>query len=479
MITSTDIQQAGSLAEATALAAQRDASAAPGQFLPAPAAVEAEVRAAVADAEADGPAWLAVVRHAGAEAFARQGFPTTRNEDWHYTSTAAIAEAGFAGTAAATGDVEGRDALAPFTFGQPLGAAGDDGAAPGWPTLVFVNGRFDAALSSRDALPEGVRALPWAEALREEPELLARTLGRIASPDAQPFVALNQAVFADGALVVVRKEMEADRPVHLLFVTDATAARTASHARVLVVAERHSKLSVVESHVAIGEASYLTNAVTEVDVADGATVHHVKVQRESARAFHLAHVEARQGRDSHFVSFSFAVGAKLARANVYTLLAGEGGGATLNGLYAVGGDQHCDHQTRIEHREPNCFSRELYKGVLDGRAHGVFNGKVYVHPAAQKTDGKQTNNTLLLSEEARIDTKPQLEIFADDVKCTHGATVGRLDQTALFYMQSRGVGTEAARKLLTYAFAADVLETIELEPVKQALEALVLERYAS
>ncbi len=464
---------AGSVAEATALAAQRDATAAPGQFLAAPAAVEAEVRAAVAEAEAEGPAWLAAVRRAGAAAFARMGFPTTRHEDWHYTTTAPIAEADFAGTAGATGDVEGRDALAPFLFGRPLGGP------ESWPTLVFVNGRFAAGLSTRDALPDGVRALAWAEALEQEPELVERTLGRIADPAAQPFVALNQAVFADGALVVVRKEMEADRPVHLLFVTDATAARTASHARVLVVAERHSKVAVVESHVAIGDASYLTNAVTEVDVADGATVHHLKVQRESARAFHVAHVEARQGRDSHFVSFSFAAGGKLSRANVYTLLAGEGGGATLNGLYAVGADQHCDHQTRIEHREPNCFSRELYKGVLDGRARGVFNGKVYVHPAAQKTDGKQTNNTLLLSEEARIDTKPQLEIFADDVKCTHGATVGRLDQTALFYMQSRGVGTEAARKLLTYAFAADVLETIELEPVKHALEALVLERYAS
>ncbi|HEY0779105.1 MAG TPA: Fe-S cluster assembly protein SufD [Gemmatirosa sp.] len=472
MSTVTEPTQAGSIAEARALAAQQDASRAPGQFLPAPAAVEADVRAAVAGAEADGPAWLAAVRRAGAAAFARQGFPTTRHEDWHYTTTAAIAEADYASTAAATGDVEGRDALRPFTFGQPLGGPA------GWPTLVFVNGRFDAALSARDRLPEGVEALAWDEALTREPELVERTLGRIADPAAQPFVALNQAVFTDGALVVVRKEMEADRPVHLLFVTDATAARTASHARVLVVAERHSKVSVIESHVAIGGASYLTNAVTEIDVADGATVHHLKVQRESARAFHLAHVEARQGRDSHFVSFSFATGAKLARANVYTLLAGEGCGATLNGLYTVGDEQHCDNQTRIEHREPNCYSRELYKGVLDGRAHGVFNGKVYVHPAAQKTDGKQTNNTLLLSEEARIDTKPQLEIFADDVKCTHGATVGRLDQTALFYMQSRGVGTEAARKLLTYAFAADVLETIELEPVKHALEALVLERYA-
>lgn len=459
--------EAQSLAEATAAAAQQDAAAAPGQFLPPPPVIEAEIRAAVAGAEADGPRWLAALRRRGAEAFARQGFPTTRNEDWHYTSTAVIAEAGYASTVAATGEVTAEQ-LAEFTFGRA-----------DWPTLVFVNGRFDDRLSRLDTLPEGVRALPMARAMREEPELLERVLGTVADAEAHPFVALNQTVFADGALVVVKKEMEADVPVHLLFVTDATAARTAAHARVLVAAERHSRLTVIETHAAVGEASYLTNAVTEIEVADGATVHHLKVQRESPRAFHLAHVEARQGRDSHFVQFSFAQGAKLARANVYTLLGGEGCGATLNGLYAVGGDQHCDHQTRIEHVEPNCYSRELYKGILDGRAHGVFNGKVYVHPAAQKTDGKQTNNTLLLSDEARIDTKPQLEIFADDVKCTHGATVGRLDQTSLFYMRSRGIGTEAARKLLTYAFAADVLETIELEPVKAGLEALTMERYTA
>ncbi len=459
--------EAQSISQREVAAAQADAARAPGQFLPAPAAVEAEVRAAVAGAEAEGPRWLAAARRRGAEAFAGMGFPTARHEDWHYTTTAPIAEAGYASTVGATGEVRAEE-LAPFTFGRA-----------DWPTLVFVNGRFDAGLSRLDRLPEGVRALPWADALRDEPELVERLLGAVARPDGQPFVALNQAVFADGALVVVKKEMEADAPVHLLFVTDATAARTAQHARVLVAAERHSKATVVESHVAVGDAPYLTNAVTEIDLADGAALTHVKVQREGARAFHVAHVEARQGRDSHLFSFSFAQGAKLARANVYTTLAGEGCGATLNGLYAVGGDQHCDHQTRIEHVEPNCYSRELYKGVLDGRSHGVFNGKVYVHPAAQKTDGKQTNNTLLLSDEARIDTKPQLEIFADDVKCTHGATVGRLDQTALFYMKSRGVGAEQARKLLTYAFAADVLETIELEPVKAGLEALTLERYTA
>jgi Fe-S cluster assembly protein SufD len=190
-------------------------------------------------------------------------------------------------------------------------------------------------------------------------------------------------------------------------------------------------------------------------------------------------VEATQGRDSHFVSFSFATGGALTRTNIYTMLAGEGCGATLNGLYMLDAEQHCDHQTRIEHLAPNCFSREVYKGVLDGRSHGVFNGRVYVHPEAQKTDGKQTNNTLLLSEHAQMDTKPQLEIFADDVKCTHGATVGKLDEMALFYMKSRGVAAEAAKRLLIYAFAADVLESIEHADVRRELERVALRRFVT
>ena len=344
---------------------------------------------------------------------------------------------------------------------------------------MFVNGRFSAALSRLDTLPEGVVAMSLDEAVHRHPELLERTLGRIANPEAQPFVALNQALWVDGALVVVKKEMEADVPVHLLYVTDPTAARGTTHPRTLVVAERHSKLTVLEHYVAIGEASYFTDAVTELDVADGASLTHVKLQRESQRAYHVGHVEARQGRDSHLVSFAFTTGAQLSRSNVYTLLGGEGCGATLNGLYLLDGDQHADNQTRIEHAQPNCYSRELYKGILDGASHGVFNGKVYVHPVAQKTDGKQTNNTLLLSEKAQIDTKPQLEIFADDVKCTHGATVGRLDATSLFYMKSRGISAEMARRLLTYAFAADALETLELEAVRDGLEALTLARYTS
>ena len=245
----------------------------------------------------------------------------------------------------------------------------------------------------------------------------------------------------------------------------------------LIVIGANARATVLESYVSLSDAVYLTNAVTEVVVGDGATLNHTKLQREGMRAFHVGTIEAHQGRDSHYLSFSFATGASLSRTNIYTTLDGPGCGSTLNGLYMLDGEQHCDHQTSIVHAQPNCFSREVYKGVLDGRSHGVFNGKVFVYPVAQKTDGKQTNNTLLLSDKATIDTKPQLEIFADDVKCTHGATVGRLDEQALFYMKSRGVSRELARRLLTYAFAADVLETIEQQSVREALEEMTLRRF--
>ncbi len=457
--------ETGSLAQAVAADAQRDAAVAPGQFLAPPQTLLNELSDAIGAAESRDPRWLVGRRRAAADEFRATGFPTPKHEDWHYTSTAPIAEAAYPTLRSSSATIAA-DALAPYTFGQRE-----------WPTAVFVNGRFDAARSSLAAVPAGVRVLPLAEALAEHGDVVERCLGRIAGVADQPFAALNGAMFDDGVVIVVAKEMEAEVPVHIVWATDADAARSATHPRTLIVAERHSKATVIESFVGLGDASYWTNAVCEADLADGATVHHIRVQRESARAFHVGTAEARQGRDSHFVSFSFAVGARLSRINVYTALDGEGSGATLNGLYMLDGEQHCDHQTRIEHARPNTFSRELYKGILDGRSHGVFNGKVYVHPVAQKTDGKQTNNTLLLSDLARIDAKPQLEIFADDVKCTHGATVGRLDATSLFYMKSRGISAETARRLLTYAFAADVLETIELPAVRDALEALAMERY--
>jgi len=413
-----------------------------------------------------GPAWLRNVRHDAIERFSTLGFPTQKNEDWHFTSVAPIADATFRSLAAESARHRTPD-VTPHLFGHTE-----------WPRLVFLNGRLSPELSRLTGLSRGMRVLPLTAAWQEMPELVQSYLAQIASFDDRSFAALNTALMADGAVVHIARDAAPEMPIHLLFLSDSHATDGVAQMRNLVVAERGSKATVVESYASIGAPRYFNNVVTEMRVEDGATVNHLRVQRESPAAFHVSTTEVSQGRDSHFLSFSFATGAALSRTNIYTTLDGAGCGATLNGLYMVDGQQHVDHQTRIEHAKPSCFSRELYKGILDGESHGVFNGKVYVQPEAQKTDGKQTNANLLLSNRARIDTKPQLEIFADDVKCTHGATVGRPDETALFYMKSRGISRELARRLITYAFAADVLETIELVPVREQLEAFTLARFA-
>jgi Fe-S cluster assembly protein SufD len=417
--------------------------------------------------EGDGrraPSTVQSIREAAFEHLRRIGFPTTKNEDWHYTSVAPILEHDYLHVTTRSGDVR-REALTPFTFGHPE-----------WHQLVFVNGRYAPELSNVERLPSGLQVVDLRRAWDEVPELVEQ-LGQITSYDDRAFTALNTAFMNDGGIIYLEANTEVELPIHLLFVTDAVAAKSMMHPRNLIVLGRHAKATVLESYVSLSDAVYFTNAVTEVALADGATLHHYKLQREGMRAFHIGTIETHQDRDTHYLSFSFATGGSLTRTNIYTRLDGEGCGTTVNGLYMLDGEQHCDHQTMIVHAQPNCFSRELYKGVLDGQSHGVFNGKVYVEPIAQKTDGKQTNNTLLLSDKAKIDAKPQLEIFADDVKCTHGATVGRLDEQALFYMKSRGVGRALARQLLTYAFAADVLETIEQQSVKEELERMTLRRF--
>jgi len=421
---------------------------------------------AVAASVADAPGSIKALRAAGAESFKTLGFPTTRNEDWHYTSVQAIAMAQFtpaidrassAGVTAAS--------LAPYTFGAD------------WPLVVFVNGLFSAALSTLGALPTGIRVLDMASASAQDADTLGKFLGTAAPADRDGFTALNAAFAGEGTFIHVAKEMVIEHPIHIVHVMDERGAGSMSHPRHVMVVERHAKASVVESYVSLADVPYFTNSVVEAFVDDGATLNVVRIQREARSAYHIGTVEARQGRDSHFLTFTFQTGAALSRSNVYTVLGGEGCGCTINGLYMLDGEQHGDHQTRVEHVKENCFSREAYKGLIDDRAHGVFNGRVYVHPEAQKTDGKQTNHTLLLSEKAQIDTKPQLEIFADDVKCTHGATVGRIDETSLFYLKSRGVGKVLAKQLLMYAFAADVLETIENPVIVEALEKLTVERF--
>jgi Fe-S cluster assembly protein SufD len=395
--------------------------------------------------------------------FAELGFPTIRNEDWHFTSVAPISSRAFR---LAAPDAETRVKAAdvhPFTFG------GTD-----WPTLVFVNGRFVPALSRLREIA-GVRAGSLWEAMAGG-EAGVDNVGRITDFDPAVFTALNPAFFSDGAYIAIDAGVTSDVPVHLIFIAAPSGPDTVTHPRNLIVVGRNARAAVVESYVGFGTDLYFTNAVTEIDLSEGAKLEYLKIQRESPNALHVGTIDAHQARDSAYHSFSYATGAELSRTNIYTVLDGEGSSALLHGLYMVDGTQHVDHQTRIEHAKPNCTSFEVYKGVLDGKSHGVFNGKVYVRPEAQKTDGKQSNNNLLLSPDAQVDTKPQLEIFADDVKCTHGATVGRLDENALFYLRSRGMNAARARTLLTYAFAAEVLEEISLAPVREELERLVLAR---
>ena len=411
------------------------------------------------------PDWLVPIKRGAIDRFEALGFPDRKNEDWKFTSVAQIARAAFGRMAA--GDTLLTEAdLGPYLIGPSE-----------WPRVVFVNGRFVEALSTVSGLPGGVTVRTLADAVAEEPEFVARYLSHTASVEGHSFTALNTAFITDGVVLHVEPNTVVEHPIHVLYLTDARAGEGATYPRTLVVLDHHAQASLIESYAALHDGVYFTNAVTEVSLQAGSRLDHYKIQRESEQAYHVGTLEARQERDSHFHSLSFAFGGAVSRTNIYTVLDGEGGFVTLNGLYVVHGEQHVDHQTSIEHAQPNCTSHEVYKGILDDRAHGVFNGKVYVHPIAQKTDGKQTNQNLLMSPNAKVDTKPQLEIYADDVRCTHGATVGQLDDQAMFYCRSRGLAPAQAKTLLTYAFAADVLEQIPSRPVAQCLERLVMERF--
>jgi Fe-S cluster assembly protein SufD len=428
-------------------------------------AVLQDLEIRVVAAIADGPGWLEPLRRAAADRFAAVGFPASRNEEWRFTPIAPIAKATWRPSPGVAAKVPA-ERLAPFIFGHPE-----------WSTLVFVNGAHSKALSRVLELPRGVRVGSLAEALRSNDSVLQAHLTRHAPIDGSPFTALNTAGFGDGGLVHVPAGLDLDRPVHLIYVTTADAEGTAIHPRNLIVVERGARASVIESYVTlVPDGVYWTNPVTEVAAAAGSWLEHTRIQRESERAYHVGLTHVDQQRDSHYRSFSMAMGGALARHNLHVRLNDENIETLMYGLYLTRGDQVVDNHTAIFHDQPNCRSWEVYKGVLDGRSRAVFNGKVFVRPEAQKTDAKQTNRNLLLSDTAKVDTKPQLEIFADDVKCTHGATVGRLDDVALFYARSRGIPQKAAERLLTYAFAAEVIEEVALKPVRDELDRLVLGR---
>jgi Fe-S cluster assembly protein SufD len=416
--------------------------------------------------QAKQPAWVFPLRKAGIARFAELGFPTLQQEDWRFTNVAPIAKRPFKPVFQASLDSLPREAIAKFTFGR-LAAS----------RLVFVNGHYVPELSaSNGPQPQGVLVGSLAAALAGDSRLIKEHLARYPQGEDNPFAALNAAFFQDGGLVYVPAGKRLEAPVHLLFISTAKEPGATSHPRNLIIAEKASQVTVLESYVSTFEGSCFTNAVTELILGNGAVVEHAKFQDESRSAFHVAAIHAHLGRSCNFISHSIATGARLSRNTIRAALAGEGIECILNGLYLTRGDQLADHHMVVEHARPHCNSHEYYNGILDGRSKGVFHGRILVQRAAQKTDAKQTNKNLLLSEDATVDTKPQLEIYADDVKCTHGATVGQLNEESVFYLRARGIGAETARRMLIHAFAGEIIERIRHAPAREELNQLVWER---
>ena len=406
------------------------------------------------------PAWLEGMRHGAIARFEQVGFPSPREEHWRHTNFAPIVRTPFTLADQDPVALGAEELVARYSFGDAAAAE-----------LVFVNGTFAPHLSNLGRLGRGVQVSNLGVALESDPAQLERHLGRHADIADSPFVALNTGFIADGAYVRVARGAAVEGPIHLLFVSTAAAgaAPTVSHPRTLVVAEEGAAVSVVESYVG-GDDVYFTNAVTEIVAGANASVDHNKLQQESHGAYHVATTQVRLARDARLVSHNTTTGGRLTRNDFNVTLGGQAADATLNGLVIVGGQQHVDNHTLLDHAEPNCPSHELYKHVLSGKATGVFKGKILVRQAAQKTDSKQNSKTLLLSDDAFMNSQPALEIYADDVKCTHGSTTGPVDESMVFYIRSRGVSLDAARHLLTYAFAADVTRRIKVEPVRRRIE---------
>src|SRR5271154_3593355 len=411
------------------------------------------------------PKWLAPLRKAGIASFADQGFPTLHDEDWRFTNVTPIAKLNFQLAREAVVNGAETKLIAESAFTKLPGHR-----------LVFVNGFFSAKLSNIKPVSGDVRIENLATALSKDSTPIERYLGKCAHTASNTFAALNQAFFNDGAFIFVPAGVEVAEPVQLIYISGAKNSGETILPRNLVIAEANSKLTVVESYISTGNVAYFTNAVTEIFAGDNARLEHVKLQDEALDAFHIATIAGEFGRASNVTVHSFALGAKLSRTNIRTKLAGEGLECILNGLYLTRGEQLADHHMIVEPAQPHCASHEYFNGILDDKSKGVFHGRIYVHPIAQKTDAKQTNKNLLLSDDATADTKPQLEIYADDVKCTHGATIGQLNDESIFYLRSRGIDTASAKRMLVHAFAGEIIERVKHDSVRDELDKIVWDR---
>lgn len=409
----------------------------------------------------NGHEWLRPVRQAAIARFGELGFPTIRHEDWRFTNLAPIGQIPFQLARDARGKVT-RQGLEQFSI-PGLGGA----------HLVFVNGRYVAALSSPESLGDGLSVRSLAEALRGDRDVLEQHLTRYAGYYDDAFSALNTAFMEDGAFVHIHRGRVIDQPIRLLYVSTATAQPIVTHPRNLIVLDEDSQAVIIEDYVSLDAGVYFSNVITEAVVGQNGVLSHYLLEQESEQAFNISTLRVEQGRSSNVTSHTVMLGGALVRNNVHPVLSGEGGECVINGLFMAKGRQHMDNFMRVEHASPHCDSRQFYHGILDGHSHGVFSGRIIVHKDAQKTDAKQTNKNLLLSQGAQIDSKPQLEIYADDVKCTHGATIGQIDQDAVFYLRSRGIAEDAARALLLFGFAGESLERMKDEPIRKHLERLV------
>ncbi len=414
--------------------------------------------------ESRSPAWVFPIRKAAMARFADLGFPTTRDEDWRFTNVNAIAQMPFKPSLAVPPKLES-SAVTRQSF-STLKAS----------RLVFLDGHFSTELSTILPQPDGIRIASLASALQTDSALIQKHLARHAQDEKNAFSALNTAFFTDGAFIYVPAGKTVADPVHLLFITTSGDAGAAFSPRNLIIAEASSKLTVIESYVSTGKGAYFTNAVEEMVIGENAVVEHCKFQDESPEAYHIAAIHVHLARNCNFIAHSIATGAKLSRNNIRTCLSDSGVECVLNGLYITRDEQLADHHMVVDHAKPHCNSHEYYNGILSGKSRGVFHGRILVRPDAQKTDAKQTNKNLLLSDEATIDTKPQLEIYADDVKCTHGATIGQLNDESIFYLRARGIGKETARRMLIHAFAGEIIDRIRCEAAREEMDRIVWDR---
>ncbi len=405
--------------------------------------------------------WLKSLRQEAIQKFQELGFPTLKDEDWRFTNLAPITKSSFSILDNGIDKVSSTD-LIPFQFGDELITE-----------LVFVNGHFTQELSKTTELPNGVVVKSLADAIETEQDLLKDNLAKYADFSEEAFTALNTAFMSDGGFIYIPKGTILESPIHLLYISTVGDTPSITNPRNLIIAEDNCEANIIEHYASLSDDVYLSNVVTEIVVGENSTIGHYLIELESMKAFNISTLRVQQARSSNIKSHSVLIGGSLVRNNVHPVLAGEGCDSLINGLFMPTHRQHIDNYMKVEHASPHCDSRQLYNGVLDGRSRGVFHGRIIVHEDAQKTDAKQTNRNLLLSDNAQIDTKPQLEIYADDVKCTHGATIGQIDQNALFYLRSRGISQETARDIIMNAFTNESLDNMSVETVKNYCADLV------